>query len=49
MIAEKTLAISEENVSMVSILLLAGVIEDLKETDAKLVRFYYQPSKTITT
>ena len=38
MIAEKILAIFEENVLMVSILLLAAVTKDLKETDAKLVR-----------
>ena len=38
MIAEKIPAISEENVLMVSILLLAAVTMDLKETDVKLVR-----------
>ena len=39
MIAKETLAISEENVSMVSIPSLADVIKDLLETDAKLVSY----------
>ena len=38
MIAERTLAISVENVSMVSIHSHANAIKDLKETDAKPVR-----------
>ena len=38
MIAEKTLAISEENVLMVSIHSHADVIKDLQVTDAKQVR-----------
>ena len=38
MIAEETLAMAVENVSMVSIHSHANVIKDLQETDAKLVR-----------
>ena len=41
MIVKETLAISEENVSMVSIPLLANALKDLQESDAKLVRLYY--------